>query len=144
MCFEMGSPLRWRRGWSFHIGTTFVAPEFQHDYIRSVTASSSLQTLCILWHCTILSNIYTRYNRGVLSMQTYTRSYALIYVTTLKLHWSGLIIQFQHGPHKTPHHSHLPVLTPLFWLSAIMSEYNKLIRHVTTPVHDSWSYSRYT
>jgi hypothetical protein len=55
-CFEMGPPLRRRRGRSFCVGAPLVAPQFQHEYIRAVTASRSL--LC---HCTVLSNIYTRY-----------------------------------------------------------------------------------
>jgi hypothetical protein len=33
-------------------------------YPRSVTASRSLRTLCILCHCTVLSNVYTRYTEG--------------------------------------------------------------------------------
>jgi hypothetical protein len=45
---------------SFYVGATFVAPQFQHEYIRTVTASRSLWALCILCHCTILRNIYTR------------------------------------------------------------------------------------
>jgi hypothetical protein len=32
-----------------------------HEHIRVVTASRSLWTLCILCHCTILSNIYAKY-----------------------------------------------------------------------------------
>jgi hypothetical protein len=39
----------------------FVAPQFQHEYIRAVTGSRSLWTLSIFCHCTILSNIYTRH-----------------------------------------------------------------------------------
>jgi hypothetical protein len=33
-------------------------------------------------------------------MQAYATGYVLIYVTTLKLHWPGLIIQFWHEPHR--------------------------------------------
>jgi hypothetical protein len=42
-----------------YVGVMFVAPQFQHEYICAVTASSSLWTLCSLCHCTVLSNIYT-------------------------------------------------------------------------------------
>jgi hypothetical protein len=58
ICFEMGPHLRQRRDRLFYVDATFVAPQFQHEYIR---ASSSLWTLCILCSCTVLSNIYTRY-----------------------------------------------------------------------------------
>jgi hypothetical protein len=45
----------------FYVGATFVAPQFQHEYIRAVTAPRSLWALCMLCHCTILSNLYTSY-----------------------------------------------------------------------------------
>jgi hypothetical protein len=79
--FEMGPPLRRRRGRSICIGATFVAPQFQQEYIRADTASRSLWTLC---HCTILSNIYTKYT--AVSMQACKAGYALTYATALKLH----------------------------------------------------------
>jgi hypothetical protein len=44
-------------GRSFYAGATFVAPQFQHKYIRAVTASRSLWPLCILCHCTILVRV---------------------------------------------------------------------------------------
>jgi hypothetical protein len=49
---EVGPSLRWGRGRSLYVGATFVAPSFQHEYIRAVTASKSLWTLCVLCHCT--------------------------------------------------------------------------------------------
>jgi hypothetical protein len=58
---EMGPPLRRGRRRSFCVGATFVASQFLHEYIRAVTASKSVWALCTLCHCTVLSNIYTRY-----------------------------------------------------------------------------------
>jgi hypothetical protein len=60
MCFEMGPPLRRGRGRCFCVGATFAAPQFQPEYIRAVTASRLLWSVCVLCHCTVLSNIYTR------------------------------------------------------------------------------------
>jgi hypothetical protein len=59
--FEIGPPLRQGTCRFFYVGVTFVALQFQHEYVRAVTASRSLWTLCTLCHCTILSNIYTKY-----------------------------------------------------------------------------------
>jgi hypothetical protein len=53
----MGPPIRQGRGWCFYVAATFIALQFQHKYIHAVKASRSLQTPCILCHCTILSNI---------------------------------------------------------------------------------------
>jgi hypothetical protein len=47
----MGPLLRRRRGRSFYVGATFVAPQFQHEYIRAVTASGPLWALCNLCQC---------------------------------------------------------------------------------------------
>jgi hypothetical protein len=69
---DMGPPLRRRRGRSSYVGATIVAPQFQNEYIRAVTTSRSLWTMCTLCHCTILSNIYTRYT-GVSSKMTHLR-----------------------------------------------------------------------
>jgi hypothetical protein len=84
-CFEIRRLLRRGRDRSFCVGDRFVAPQFQHEYIRTLTASRSLWTLCTLCYCTILSNIYTRY-RGFLSMQACAAGYVLTYVNILKLH----------------------------------------------------------
>jgi hypothetical protein len=59
--FRNGDSLRRRRGRSLYVGAKFAAPQFQHEYIRDVTASRSLWTLCTLCHCAVLGNIYTRY-----------------------------------------------------------------------------------
>jgi hypothetical protein len=81
----MGPPLRRRRGWSFYVGATFVAPQFQHEYIRALSASRSLWTMRIPCDCTIMSNTYTRYAE----MQACAAGYALTYVTALKLQLVG-------------------------------------------------------
>jgi hypothetical protein len=38
--------LRRGKGQPLYVDATFVAPQFQHEYIRAVTASRSLLTLC--------------------------------------------------------------------------------------------------
>jgi hypothetical protein len=57
LCFDKGRS-RW-----LYVGATFVAPKFYHEYIRSITASTSPWALCILCQCTVLSNSYTRPRR---------------------------------------------------------------------------------
>jgi hypothetical protein len=81
-------PPLWRR--SFYVGATFVAPQFQLEYIRVVTASRSLWTLCSLYHCTIRSNIYTEVYRD-LAMKACAASCNLSYSNALKLGVSQLI-----------------------------------------------------
>jgi hypothetical protein len=57
--FRKGASFLTKEG-SVSLCWRFVAPQFQHEYIRAVTASRSLWTLhpC---HCSILSNIRTMY-----------------------------------------------------------------------------------
>jgi hypothetical protein len=59
--FRNGASSSTIEGWSFYVGTTFVAPYFLHEFMRTVMASRPLWTPCILCHCTIPSNIYKRY-----------------------------------------------------------------------------------
>jgi hypothetical protein len=80
----MGPPLWPRRGRSFCVGATFVAPWFQLEYIRAVTTSRSLWILCVLCRWTTLCNIYYEIYRDSLSMQPCAAGYALTYVTILK------------------------------------------------------------
>jgi hypothetical protein len=52
--FRNGAFCLTRRGvWSFYVGAAFVAPQFQHEYIRAVTAFRSIwrymkSALCII------------------------------------------------------------------------------------------------
>jgi hypothetical protein len=91
------------RNRSSYVGATFVAPQFQHEYIRAVTAFRSPWTPCTLYHCTVLSNIYTRYTYGgFLSMQACAVGYALIYLSTLKLQLVSLISRRSDRPKIKP------------------------------------------
>jgi hypothetical protein len=86
----MGPPLRRRRGRSFYVGATFVAPQFRHEYIGAVTASRSLWTQCTLCHCTMLSNIYVyALYIGFLSMQT-DLTVCLKTWSAIRLNWCWL------------------------------------------------------
>jgi hypothetical protein len=89
--FRNGASSSLKESSVFLYSATFVAPWLQQEHIRSVTQSRSLWILCILCHCTILYNIYTRYkvHRGFLSMQACALSYALTCVTALKLQLSA-------------------------------------------------------
>jgi hypothetical protein len=96
----MGPPLRRRRGRCFYVGATFVAPQFRHEYIRAVTASRSLRTLCILCHCTVLSNIYTRIAEVFCQCRLVQPSSSYIYRFSSHLTGNSLRLICKHHPVK--------------------------------------------
>jgi hypothetical protein len=81
------------RGRSFYVGATFVAPQFQHEYISAVTATRSVWTLCIHFRCTVKNIGYFILTRDGSQRKNRRRSILLL-LRVHSLRGNALIMTF--------------------------------------------------